>query len=188
MQVATFALAVQSSGSSLKDTPLSKVMSMPGSVSKRRRSTVTDQEAEEVVVLYDGSLRVMLGHASSRCLIRARWLVTSIVWPSTDAPMVTRTLFLLQMCSRDVESVISTSPLAGTSHSHPVFWAVHLSVVSVIVVPMLDTAVIKKVASELLLLESFGYQFPMWVSGTLFASITSTSKLEVSTDGALVSE
>ena len=188
MQVATFALAVQSSGSSLNDTPLSKVMSMPGSVSKRRRSTVTDQDADEVVVSYDGSLRVMLGHASSRCVTLRRWPVTAMVWPSTDAPTVTRTLFLLQMCSRDVERVISTSPLAGTSHSHPVFWAVHLSVVSVIVVPMLDTAVIKKVASELLLLESLGYQFPMWVSGTLFASTTSTSKLEVSSADAPVSE
>ena len=57
-----------------------------------------------------------------------------------------------------------------------------------IVVPMLDTAVIKKVASELLLLESLGYQFPMWVSGTLFASTTSTSKLEVASADAPVSE
>ncbi len=160
---------------------------MPGSVSKRRRSMVTDQDAEEVVVLYDGSLRVMLGHTSSRCRIRSRCLDTVMVCPSIDAPTVTRTLFLLQMCSRDVERVISISSLAGTSHSHPVLSAVHSSVDSVIVVPMLDTAVIKKVAWALLLLESLRYQFPMWVSGTLSALTTSTLKLEVSSADALVS-
>ena len=70
------------------------------------------------------------------------------------------------------------SSFAVTSHSQPVATAVQLFVVSVIVVPMLETAVINKVASELLLLDSFTSQLPICVSGTLLASTTSTSKFE----------
>ncbi len=70
------------------------------------------------------------------------------------------------------------SSFAGTSHSHPAARAEHVSVVSVIVVPMLETAVINKVASELLLLDSLTYQLPICVSVTLLASTTSTSKFE----------
>lgn len=80
------------------------------------------------------------------------------------------------------------SSFAETSHSQPVATAEHLLVVSVIVVPMLETAVIKNVVSELLLLESLTFQLPICVSETLLASTTSTSKLEVSVDEALVSE
>ena len=80
------------------------------------------------------------------------------------------------------------SSFAGTSHSQPVATAVHLLVVSVIVVPMLETAVINRVASELLLLDSLTSQLPICVSGTLIALTTSTSKLEVSVDEALVPE
>ena len=47
-----------------------------------------------------------------------------------------------------------------------------------IVVPILETAVINKVASELLLLDSLTCQLPICVSGTLSASTTSTSKFE----------
>ena len=64
------------------------------------------------------------------------------------------------------------------SHSHPEAMAEQVSVVSVIVVPMLETAVINKVASELLLLDSLTSQLPICVSGTLLASTTSTSKFE----------
>ena len=180
-----FVLAVQSLGSPVNDTPLSKVMSMPGSVSKSRRSTVTDQDAEEVVVSYDGSLRVMLGHTRFRCLIMRRELDTVMSSPSTDAPTVTRTRLLPHICSRDVERVISMSSFAGTSHSQPVVTVVQVFVVSVIVVPMLEVAVIKNVAWALLLLESLRYQFPMWVSGTLSALTTSTSKFEVSSEAVV---
>ena len=100
---------------------------------------------------------------------------------------MTRTLFLLQMCSMDVERVISISSLAGTSHSHPVLSAVHSSVDSVIVVPMLDTAVIKKVAWALLLLDSLTSQKPVCVSMSFRVWKTLTSKFEVSSADALVS-
>ena len=54
---------------------------------------------------------------------------------------------------------------AGTSHSHPAATPEQVSVVSVIVVPMLETAVINKVASELVLLDSFTCQLPICVLG-----------------------
>ena len=63
-----------------------------------------------------------------------------------------------------------------------------MPVVSVIVVPMLETAVINNVASELLWLDSFTYQLPICVSGTLSGLTTLTSKFDVSTEAALASE
>ena len=68
--------------------------------------------------------------------------------PSIDALTVRRTRLLLQMCSMEVEKVISRSSFAGTSHFQPLAAATQSCEDSTTVVPMLETASTESVASE----------------------------------------
>ncbi len=139
--------AAQPAGSKPNVTPLSKAISTPGSVSSSRCWTVTDHDTDEVVVLYVGFASVMLGHDSSRWRRMRLGEDAGISWPSMNALTVNRTRLLSQMCSMEVASVIVTSPPAGTSHSHPVATASQDCEDSMTVVPMLDAARSRSVAS-----------------------------------------